>query len=191
MLIELSVGQVIDHTTGAACDDHAEGKDHPYFEPELARSVSRYGQCDPGRPEEHDPADWPVEPCDLDPERNMRGEGMNIRHAQSVPHVRSIFQSIVDGCLCALGGLLLRVQRSRQACLRGPKISHSERKFTGLPRAGHITWAPEPEVGFSEHKTIIGIFDEIQPVPRLLRDCITSEQNTETNPCTTANSPLN
>ena len=71
MLIEFPVGQVVHHTTGAACDDHAEGEDHPYIKSEVAHSMSRYDQSDPGRPQEHYPPDWPVEPCDLDPERNI------------------------------------------------------------------------------------------------------------------------
>ena len=71
MLIELTVGQVVDDATGASCDDDPKRKDHPYIKPELARSMSCYGQRDPGRPQEHDPPDRSVEPCDLDPERNI------------------------------------------------------------------------------------------------------------------------
>ena len=71
MLIELAVGQVVDDTTGAACNDHAEGEDHPYIKPELARCNSSESQRDPCWPQEHDPPDRPVEPCDLDPERNI------------------------------------------------------------------------------------------------------------------------
>jgi hypothetical protein len=69
VLIELAVGQVVDDTTSASRDDHAQRKDHPYMEPELAHSMPCYGQSDPGWPQEHDPPDRSVESGYLDPER--------------------------------------------------------------------------------------------------------------------------